>query len=373
MPELEILPADRGWARHSFLEFPYRLYAGNPCWVPSLRRDQKKLLNVRRHPFYRHAESRLFVARRGNEVVGRIAAFVDHNAPTEAGRRIGSFGFFESARDREAGIRMVEAAWQWLCERGMHIMRGPVNPSFNYSTGVLVDGFEDPPAIGTPYNPPYYDMLLADAGLRRAMDLLGFSLKPAQLRDAAARFGLLDAVTPGVRLRPYDSRQREREVRWIWELHGKAFAANYDYVPISLDEVRAIAIDIERYGDPRFMQFCEIEGQPVGMLVTFPDWNQALRVARGRLFPLGWWRIWRARAHITRMRIFLLGMALPQQGTGLAATYLGLLNHLGTFQDMDIEVSWIVESHQLMLRLLGLAGARAYKRWRVYERSSDVV
>lgn len=367
MPELEIVPADRGRARRDFLELPYRLYAQDPVWVAPLRRDQKSILDEQRHPFYRHAESRLFIARRRSDVVGRVAAVVDHNLPPEAGRRVGGFGFFESVEDQETTTRLVSAAREWLRGFGCRLIRGPVNPSYNYGCGVLVDGFEDPPAIGTSYNPPYYDHLLTGAGLGKAKDLIAFSLKPEQLRSArtlAARFA---SPPPGAQLRPYDARRRERDVQWIWELHSRGFTTNYDYAPISIDEVRAMALDIERFGDERFVQFCEVDGRPAGIAVAFPDWNQALGAARGRLFPLGWWRILRARRHITRVRIWLVAIAPEWQGTGLAGAFLALADQPGTRHYTDIEASWIVESHQTMLRALALVGARASKRYRLYE------
>lgn len=368
MPDLEILPANRGRARRAFLDLPYRLYAEDPIWVAPLRRDQKKILDDRRHPFYRHAEARLFVARRAREVVGRIAAIVDHNCLPENGRRIGNFGFFESVRDQEVACGLVDAAGHWLRGRGADLMRGPVNPSFTYSGAVLVDGFDDPPAIGTTYNPPYYDSLLIGAGLEPLKDFLAFSITREQLRNGQALAGRFGVAAPKARLRPYDRSKREREARWIWELHSKGFTANYDFVPISLDEVRAMASDIERYADERFVQFCEVDGRPAGVVVALPDWNQALRAARGRLFPLGWWRIMRARRSISRVRVFLLCMAPEWQGTGLAGAFLAITDPPGTEQYTQIEASWIVDSHQTMLKVLNLIGARPRRRYRVYER-----
>jgi hypothetical protein len=367
MPEVEVVQANRGRLRRAFLEFPYRLYAQDGVWVAPLRGDQKKILDERRHPFYRHAELQLFIARRGSSVLGRIAAIVDHNALPEACQRTGSFGFFESVDDQEAASGLIDAAKEWLRGRGMHLMRGPVYPSFNYGAGVLVEGFGDPPAIGTFYNPPYYDRLLAGAGMRKSRDLLTFSLKPEQLRNAKARAGRFGLTAPGARLRPFDVRQREREVKCIWELHSKGFATNYEFVPLSIDEVRAMALDIEHFGDERFVQFCEVDGRTVGVVIAFPDWNQALRLARGRLFPLGWWRIMRARRHINRIRIFMLGMAPESQGTGMAAAFLALVDQPDTEQYTDIEASWIEESHPTMMRAIALLGARVSKRYRVYE------
>lgn len=368
MPDLEVLPANRGRLRRAFLDLPYRLYAQDPTWVAPLRIDQKQILNSRRHPFYRHAELELFVARRAGRVVGRIAAILDHNALLEDGKRIGNFGFFESERDEEAASRLASAAADWLRGRGADLMRGPVNPSFAYGCAVLVEGFDVPPTIGTSYNPPYYDAQLTAAGLQPIMELLAFSLTREHLRNAQALAGRFGVAAPNVRLRPYDRHEREREARSIWELHSKGFAANYDFVPMSLDEVRAMARDIERYGDERFVQFCEVDGRTAGIVVALPDWNQALRAARGRLFPLGWWRVWRARRSITRVRVFLVCMSPEWKGTGLGGAFIALVDQPGTAQYTELEASWIVDSHQTMLKLLALVGARPSKRFRLYER-----
>ena len=371
MPELEVVQASRGRLRRAFLEFPYRLYAQDLLWVAPLRGDQKKILDERRHPFYLHAESQLFLARRGRSAVGRVCAIVDRHTPPEAGQRIGGFGFFECLDDQEAASGLIEAAREWLRGRGVRRVRGPVNPSYNYGAGILVNGFEDPPSLGTSYNPPYYDRLLAGAGLRKAKDFLAYRFEPEQLRKARALAGRFGAVPPGAVIRPYDRSQRERDVRWIWELHSKGLTSNYDFVPISIEEARAVAVEIERFGDERLVQFCEVDGRPAGIVVAFPDWNQALRGARGRLLPLGWWRIPRARRRINRVRIWLLSIAPEWQGTGLAGAFLALVDQPGTEQYTELEASWIVESHQIMVRALNLIGARVSKRYRVYDAALD--
>jgi hypothetical protein len=296
---------------------------------------------------------------------------VDRNWPPEAGRHIGSFGFFECTNDRETATALIAAAAKWVRERGMQVMRGPVNPSYTYGSGVLVEGFEDPPAIGTSYNPPYYDRLLAGSGVHPIKDFLAYAITPEQLRNVKSLAGRFGLAPGGAKLRPYDVRHREREVQWIWELHSKGFAENYDFVPISVDEVRAIARDVERFGDFRFIQFCEVEGRPAGVVVALPDWNQALRPAGGRLFPLGWWKILRARRSINRIRIFLVCLGPEWKGTGLAGAFLALADPAEQTQYTRIEASWIVESHSTMVRALTLLGARPYKRYRMYERSVE--
>ena len=366
------MPADRASKRRAFLDFPYRLYARDSLWVPPLRGDQKKILDNRRHPFYRHAESQLFLAVRGSKVAGRICALLDHNAPPEAGHRIGAFGFFESMDDQEATSGLLNATREWLRKRGVHLMRGPVNPSFNYGAGVLVEGFDDPPTVGNSYNPTYYDLLLTGAGLRKARDFLAFSLKPEQLRAAKAIAGSFASVPPRARLRPFDGRQLEREAKWIWELHSKGFTSNYDFAPMSLEEVRYMACDIQRFADERLMQFCEVDNRPAGVSSCLPGLEPDSLLRPGASFPvrvvatLAW-----ASSHHSPADLAVdhrAGMARHRAGCTVSLACGAAAEPSST---REIEASWIVESHPTMVSALSLLNARVSKRYRLYEAALD--
>ncbi|NIP83059.1 MAG: hypothetical protein GWM90_29060, partial [Gemmatimonadetes bacterium] len=82
--------------------------------------------------------------------------------------RVGFFGFFDCADDPEAAAALLERAEAWLSERGLTSARGPVSPSLNHEAGLLVDGFDEPPVIMTPWNPPYYGRLVESAGYHKA-------------------------------------------------------------------------------------------------------------------------------------------------------------------------------------------------------------
>lgn len=369
MPEpVTVLKANSRSERREFLDYPYRLHERAPNWIAPLRSEQSRLLDERRHPFYRHAEVELFLAKRGAETVGRIAAILDGNAPQVDGRKVGAFGFFDCNPDEESARVLLDAAREWLQAKKAGLMRGPTDPSFNYNCGVLVEGFDDPPAVGVAYNPSYYGRLLAGAGLRGVKDLVAVHLRSDDLRTSRARrlarYGL---ATPGLRLRSYDPRQREREVQRIWELYSQSWSTNWGFVPASLEEVRLLATDIEKIADLRLVQFCELEGRAVGIAVVLPDWNQALSRANGSLLPFGWWRVLRARRNITRARIYIVGVIPALQGTAMAAAFLSMAESPASAPYRDVEASWILEDNHAALRGLETLGGRIAKRYRIYD------
>lgn len=136
-----------------FVELPYRLYGGDPHWIPELRRDAHRRLSPRDNPFWAHAEMALFLATRNGRVCGRIAAIEDHAHNAFHRERLAWFGFFE-AQDAATAATLLTAAEEWGRRRGCTALRGPANPSLNESAGLLIDGFDDDPYVLMPHNPP---------------------------------------------------------------------------------------------------------------------------------------------------------------------------------------------------------------------------
>ena len=166
-----IAPVRSGGELATFVDLPFGLYAPESPWTPPLKSQDSRLLTPGRHPFWETARRELFLALRDGVPVGRIAAIVDEKYNSYAQERCGAFGFFECAEDREAAHALLDAARGWLAHEGMDFMRGPLNPSTNYTCGLLVDGFELAPTIMMPWNPPYYAEFLESWRLRKEQDL----------------------------------------------------------------------------------------------------------------------------------------------------------------------------------------------------------
>ena len=156
MAELIVQRVANRRQRREFLDFPWKLYRDDPYWIPPLLDSQKELLGYRRHPFYQRNAVQTFLAYRGGEVCGRIAAILNQGHNDRYHERRGFFGFFECVDDQEAADGLLDAVRQWFADQGIFRLRGPANPSLNYETGLLVDGFDSSPVFMMTYNPPYY-------------------------------------------------------------------------------------------------------------------------------------------------------------------------------------------------------------------------
>ncbi len=164
MTNIEVSEVKSRRERDAFIKFPWQIYADDPAWVPPLIIERKGFLNRRKHPFYRHGDAALFLARKNGEIVGRIMTSDDPNYNSLHQTNVGCFGLFESIADREVAASLFEAATNWLRKKGRTEIMGPIDYSINYVCGLLIDGFQFPPTIMTAHNPSYYREL--DRGLR---------------------------------------------------------------------------------------------------------------------------------------------------------------------------------------------------------------
>jgi GNAT superfamily N-acetyltransferase len=357
----------------AFVRLPWRIYANDPMWVPPLLRDVYAVLDRRRHPFHRHADVEYFLAWRGDRVVGRIAAIVNHRHVEFHNEKLGFFGLFESEPDDDVARALLATAETYLAHRGMVALRGPVNLSTNdelCSPGVLVEGFESPPVLLMAHSPPYYAGLLEAAGFSKAKDVLSYYLSgPEPLARLSSAMEKV-ARRSGATLRSLRLHQFDREVAIIKDIYNEAWERNWGFVPMTDAEFVYLAKSLRPVLAPDLCAIAEINGEPVGFALALPDFNQALRRIDGRLFPFGIVKLLWYRRSIDQLRVLTLGLRKGYRHSGLDAA---LIVHLYRYRlrvggDPRGECSWILEDNWQMRRGMERMGGELYKTYRVFEK-----
>ena len=370
MAGIEVTRVGTRREREAFLALPYELHRADLCWVPPLRRDVRALLSPRANAFFEHAQADCFLARRAERVVGRIAAIHNRRHNEVHGDRVGFFGFFECADDPQAGRVLLDAAALWARGRGLDALRGPASFSTNDECGLLVDGFDTPPTLMMPHNPPRYVTLVEDAGFRRIKNLLVYERQvgapPPRLRDAAHTLGR----RYGVRVRALDLRRFTAELAHVKRLYNAAWERNWGFVPLNNAEIDQLARQLRPVVVPELALFAERDGQPIGVAVVLPDFNVALAAnPNGRFFPGILRVLWRAR-HIDRVRVLILGILPDWRGKGLDALLYGRLWANAVARGVRwAEAGWILEDNHAMRNALVRLGFSVYKTYAMYERA----
>jgi GNAT superfamily N-acetyltransferase len=358
----------------AFIDLPFRLHANHPLWVPPLKLERRLFLNRRLNAYFSHGEAGYFLARGEGRVLGRVSAQVNHAFNDYQQKNWGWFGFLEFEDDQEVLEALLERAEAWLRERGKERMVGPASFSMNDESGLLVEGFDLRPMILQPWNPPYYQQRVEQAGMRKAMDLLMWNLEVSDReRVLPVIFELAEKVESehGIRVRPMRRWQLRKDMDAFAEVYNSAWSKNWDFVPYSKKDLDAYAQELQLAFDKHWFMLAEREdtGEVVGMAITVPDLNQVLQKMHGRLLPLGWWQFLRKGRIIDRVRVGFLGVKPEYQHTGVAAKlYVEHFNAAAVRRQKGGEMGWILETNAAMNRGMEAMGGRVVKRYRVYER-----
>ncbi|MGE0354738.1 MAG: N-acetyltransferase family protein [Gemmatimonadales bacterium] len=359
-----------------FIDLPYRLHARDPNWVPPFRADVRTLLSRGKNPFFEHAAAEYFLAERGGEVVGRIAAIANRLHNETHGDRVGFFGFFECIDDQAVANALFSAAREWLRPHGFDTMRGPASFSVNDECGLLVDGFTLPNTIMMPHNPAYYTALIENAGFAKARDLWvyqnGDERRVVPVPERLARGTELIRKRMGITLRPLNMADFKEEVERVKAIYNAAWEKNWGFVPMTDHEIDHLADQFKPVVVPELVPFAEKDGRVIGFGLALPDFNQVLRTNRnGRMLPAALKLLWALkRRKIRRARILLLGILPEFRGKGVDA----MLYHWIWTRSIDRgitwgEAGWILEDNPAMNAGLEKMGFSVYKTYRLYDRA----
>ncbi|MFN7981696.1 MAG: hypothetical protein U0Q11_07550 [Vicinamibacterales bacterium] len=364
-----LIPVDSAKRRRQFVDLPFRLYAGDPMFVPPLKRDEHRRFDRRHNPFLEHADMTCWLALDGERIVGRIAA-IDDRLHNDVHRESTMwFGFFE-ATDAAVAQQLLMAVERHARARDRSHVRGPVNPSMHEAAGLLVDGFDDPPCILMPYNPRYYAPFIENAGYGKVKDLFSWQLDltaplPPRVERIAARVRERFDIT----IRRVDLKRFDAELEVLKRLYRSAWVDNWGFVPPTDAEIRQLAVDLKPIAEADLVLFAEMNGEPVGCAVSIPDLNQVLARMNGRLLPTGIWHFLRRRSIVTRGRMLMLGVLPRVRRIGLYPLLIAEARTRGVQAGLtSAEVGWTLEDNEAINAGIEAAGGRRYKTYRLYEK-----
>lgn len=363
---VEVHPVRTPAERERFITLPWWLHAGDAGFVPPLRADVHSRVD-RSHPFFARGDAALFLAWRGDEVVGRVSASHDPRFAEAWGRNGGWFGFFECADDPEAARALLAAVRAWCRARGADEVLGPASLNMNDECGLLVEGFDVEPVMLMPWNPPRYAALLEGAGLVKERDLLLFRRRHEdpvperleRLAEAARRRGRLQT-------RGFDRRHFERDVGFLLHVYNVAWSGHWGTVPFDRAELMQIARQVRPIADYELIRFAFVDGEPVAVSLTVPDYNPVLKALDGRLGP---WRLVKAlwsRRQVVGTRTILLGVVPEYRGRGAEALLYLESERIGRARGYRyVDMGWTLEDNEpvnVLARQLG----RLHRRYRIY-------
>ncbi|MEY2538113.1 MAG: hypothetical protein QOG67_1853 [Verrucomicrobiota bacterium] len=374
MPEITLSKVVSARDRDAFIKFPWRIYRNDPAWVPPLIMERKQFLDRKKHPFYRHGDAALFLARRDGEIVGRIMASDDPNYNSLHQTNVGCFGLFDCIDDREVARALFAAAEECVRQKGRTEIMGPIDYSTNYVCGLLIDGFQHPPTVLTAHNPPYYASLIEAGGFAKAKDWYAwwFSEYPEPV-ERLRKIALARAGKQGVVIRPVNLKDIEGEGQKIRTIYNQAWQKNWGFVPFTEAEMDHMAKEMKPLLVPATTLIAEIENEPVGFVIAVPDINVAFRHINGRLtwfgLPIGLIKLLYYRMKIRTGRLVALGVVEKYRRAGIAEMLVLHVMDESFKRGFTGELSMTLEDNVMVNRFIEAMGAAKYKTYRIYQKS----
>lgn len=358
---------------NEFVKLHYRLYQGHPQWVPPFINDIKLMLNRDKHPFYEHSDGDFFIARRGNEVVGRIGVLVNNPFNRYHACQKAQFYLFDSIDDQEVADSLFDAALTWCRERNLDTLVGPKGLSPFDGYGIQIEGFEHHQMMTMMnYNYPYYPALFEKGGFVKEVDFVScyiawdtFQL-PEKAREVARR------IKERGKFKVINFKNKKELLAYadrIGEAYNKTFINNWEYYPLTPREIKFVVDNIMVVAVPQLIKIITYNDEVVGFLLGFPDISKALQRHGGRITPWGIVDMMISLKRTDWISLNGVGVLPEYHGRGgNALMYYEMERTLKDFNFHHAELTQMAETAVQVRKDLITVGAKPYKNHRIFTR-----
>ena len=357
-----------------FVQFPFDLYEGHPQWVPPFVSDVRTMLNPENHPYYEHSDAEFFIAERQGEVVGRIAALENKPFNRYHDKKDAEFYLFECINDQKVADALFETVFNWARGRGLNKLVGPkgFGPLDGY--GIQIEGFEHHQMMNMMnYNYPYYRDLVENLGFEKVVDFVSSYIQPQKFQlppkvrkaaEIAKKRGSFTVV---------DFKNKRELIKWagrIGQAYNQAFVENWEYYPLSQNEIDFVVKNVITIVDPNLMKIITKNNEVVGFVFPFPDVSVAMQKNKGKLGVIA---ILKLLLEIKRTKW------ISFNGVGILPEYQGLGGNAIMYTELEksmhandqfihAELTQVAETAEQMRKDLKNLGVKFYKNHRVYQK-----
>lgn len=360
-------------SRKKFHDTARRIYRDDPVWVCPPDKDIESIFDPEINPYFKRGEAERWILEDEEGVLtGRVAAFIDRNLAYSHDQPTGGMDFFECVNDIAAASLLFDTARQWLAERGMEAMDGPINfGETDKYWGLLVGGFTHP-SFDVPYNPPYYRELFEEYGFRTYYKMEGFHMDVTKpLSDRFQKIAGWVAAKPGYSFRHFTWKDEKKLTLDFAEVYNEAWASfKTQFEPLRPEYIRAVLKKAKPIVDEEFIWLAYFEDKPIAIYLMFPDVNQIFKQLRGKMHVVNMIRflILKKRKTMTRAKGLLMGVVPRFQKLGIESAFIlhvyEVLKRKPHYR--EVEFSWVADFNPHMRKIFISVGSIPVKDYITY-------
>ncbi|NND89093.1 MAG: GTP cyclohydrolase [Flavobacteriaceae bacterium] len=314
-----------------FVTFPFELYKDNPYWVPPLIKDELETLDFKHNPVAKNAEAYYYLAYKGQKIVGRIAAIINHIEIDEMGKKKVRFGWFDVVDDIEVTKALLEKVYELGRKHDLEYVEGPVGFSNMEKAGILTKGYKEMNTMITWYHYPYYAKHFESLGFEKQATWVEFKLTiPPSIKEKVAKFSKL--VKERYKLEVIVFKNKKEILPYVdtmFDLLNKTYNSLQTFVPIQQYQIDYYKEKYFGFIQPEYITCIkDAQGKLIAFSIVMPSFSAALKKANGRLFPLGWYHLWKAQRKNDQASFYLIGIDPEYQGKGVTAIIFEEMQYL---------------------------------------------
>lgn len=321
---IEIVEVTSRQQYRTFFQFPFELYRNCPQWVPPITKEEMDIFDPQKNAVFEHAMARLFLAKNKGKVVGRIAAMINWVEIEQLKKAKVRFGWYDTIDDLEVSQKLIEAVKSVAIAEGMTYIEGPMGFSNMDKAGLLVHGYEHMNTMITWYHYPYQKTHLERLGLKKQSEWIEFKIDIYDAKDSPEKVKKFARVIKArYKLKTLafkTTKDVEPHVDKMFELLNQTYNKLQSFVPIQQHQIEVYKKKYLPYVHPDFIK-CVVDenDEMIGFAITMPSFTKALKRIKGKMFPFGFYHLWRALRKNNRASFYLIGIKESYQSKGVTA------------------------------------------------------
>ena len=321
---IEIIEVTSRQQYRAFFQFPFDLYRNCPQWVPTITKEEMDIFDPQKNAVFEHAMARLFLAKRKGKIVGRIAAMINWVEVEKLQKTKVRFGWYDTIDDLEVSQKLIETVEAVAIAEGMTYIEGPMGFSNMDKAGLLVRGYEHMNTMITWYHYPYQKIHLERLGLKKQSEWIEFKIDIYDAKDSPEKVKKFARVIKArYKLKTLafkTTKDVEPHVDKMFELLNQTYNKLQSFVPIQQHQIEVYKKKYLPYVHPDFIK-CVVDenDEMIGFAITMPSFTKALKRINGKMFPFGFYHLWRALRKNNRASFYLIGIKESYQSKGVTA------------------------------------------------------
>lgn len=383
---MKLIPLGKNTRSAAFLKVHKQVHLGNPSFIQPLDKDIEAVFDPSQNKTFKNGDCQRWVLEdEKGQPIGRIAAFISRKYRNKGDDiPVGGLGFFDCIDDQEAANILFDAAKNWLADKGMQAMDGPINfGERDKWWGLLVEGFHEPP-YGLNYHPPYYRKLFEKYGFDVFYYQICWRLPLSFSEQLNPKFYTTHkkySPNPDFVVRSYEKKHLEQYARDFCTVYNAAWAKHEGNKEMTEPQAINLFRSMKPIMEESLAWFTYHNDKPIAMWINIPDLNQIFRHFKGKFNT--WnklkflYYLWKGECD--RIIGIIYGIVPEFQGTGIDYYMIveaeKVIKSKGRYQ--ELELMWQGDFNQKMLNIsrnLGAMESRRLITWRyLFDRNKPFV